>query len=151
MAELLRLIITPDAGPGRFVARLEGSDEPIVQGTRQPLVDGAPVLLERGLDPTTPVTMRHVGKTYDSFRPLPISEWARWTYKEPDQRPLHRTRWMPFADIRSDQKTGSEPEAKAPRAPSRQGSAGVQRWTSPAARSLPTLPAWASGAATATA
>ncbi|SEP42877.1 hypothetical protein SAMN02990966_06123 [Rhodospirillales bacterium URHD0017] len=108
MAELLRLFITPDAGPGRFVARLESSDEPIVQGTRQPLVDGARVLLERGLDPTTPVTMRHAGQAFDSFRPLPITAWALWTYKEPDQRPLYR-RWMRFADIWSDQETRSEP------------------------------------------
>ena len=110
MAEMLRLIITPDEGPGRFVARLEGSDEPIVQGTRQPLVDGARVLLARGFDPATPLTMRHAGKAYDSFRPAPLGQWARWTYKEPDQRHLHRTRWMPFADIRSGQKSGFEPE-----------------------------------------
>ena len=90
MAEMLRLIITPDEGPARFVARLEGSDEPIVQATRQPLVDGARVLLARGFEPATPLTMRHAGKAYDSFHPLQISKWARWTYKEPDQRHLHR-------------------------------------------------------------
>ena len=109
MAEPLRLIVTPDERPGQFIARLEGSSEPIVQHTRQPLVDGARVLLARGFDPAIPLTMRHVGGTFDSFRPLPIGEWSRWTYKEPDQRPLQRTRWMPFSDIRSGQKSGSKP------------------------------------------
>ena len=71
MAETLRLIIAPDEGPGRFVARVEDSNEIVVQGTRQPLVDGARVLLGRGFDPATPLTMRHAGKTCDSFQPLP--------------------------------------------------------------------------------
>jgi hypothetical protein len=103
------LIVSPDAGSGTFIGRLDGTDETLVQGTRQPLVDGARLLLGRGLDPTTPLTMRHTGKTFDSFRRLPISEWAPWTYKEPDQRPLQQTRWMPFADIRLGQKSGFEP------------------------------------------
>jgi len=109
MGEPFRLIVSPDIGPGTFIARLEGSDEIVVQGTRQPLVDSARVLLGRGFDPATPLTMRHAGKICDSFRPLPIGEWARWTYKEPDQRPLQRTRWKPFAGIRLGQKSGSEP------------------------------------------
>jgi len=111
MAETLRLIVSPDTQPGTFIARVEGPDEIVVQGTRQPLVDGARVLLGRSFDPATPLLMRHAAKACDSFQPLPISEWARWTYKEPDQRALQWTRWMPFADIRSVQKSGSVPSA----------------------------------------
>jgi hypothetical protein len=102
-------MVGPDGGSGTFIARLEGTDETLVQGTRQPLVDGARVLLGRDFEPATLLTMRHTGKAFDSFRPLTIGQWARWTYKEPDQRHLRRTRWMPFADIRLGQKSGSEP------------------------------------------
>jgi len=110
MAEMLRLIITPDEGPGRFVACLDGSDEPIVQGTRQPLVDGARVLLARGFDPATPLTMRHAGKTHDSFRPAPLGQWAGRTYEEGEKTSLRSSRWMPFPAGAGRQKSGSEPE-----------------------------------------
>jgi hypothetical protein len=104
----IRLVVTPESA-GRFTARLERADGILVSGTRQPLVDGARELLARGFDPTTPLTMRHKGKGYDSFQPLPIGHWAKWTYKERERDGLTVERWMPFAAPRSGQKSGSEP------------------------------------------
>jgi hypothetical protein len=53
--------------------------------------------------------MRMEGKAYDSFQPMPIAEWAKWTYKEREKGGLAVERWMPFAAPRSEQKSGSEP------------------------------------------
>ena len=112
----VRLVVTPDRMPGRFTARLEGSEDLLVQGSRQPLVDGARVLLAQGFDPATQLTMRHAGKAYDSFLPAPIGKWAGWTYEESEKQPLRQIRWMPFPAGASTQKSGSVPlDAPAPR------------------------------------
>ena len=89
----IRLVVTPEPDPekaGRFAARLESTGEVIVASTRQPLVDGARELLARGFDPATPLTMRHEGKAYDSFQPLPIGKWAGWTYTRAREHALRR-------------------------------------------------------------
>ena len=104
----IRLLVAPDSA-GRFTAGLESTGEVIVASTRQPLVDGARELLARGFDPSTPLTMRHEGKHYDSFQPLPIGKWAGWTYEESGTKPLRRVRWMPFPTAAGTQKSGSEP------------------------------------------
>jgi hypothetical protein len=104
----IRLVIAPET-PGRFTARRESTGELIVESTRQPLVDGARELLARGFDPATSLTMRIEGKSYDSFQPMPIGEWAKWTYAEGEERALRRVPWMPFPAPRSGQKSGSEP------------------------------------------
>jgi hypothetical protein len=104
----VRLIVAPGSA-GKFTARLEGTGEVIVSGTRQPLVDGARELLARGFDPAALLTMRHEEKGYDSFQPLPIGKWAGWTYEESGTKPLRRVRWMPFPTAAGTQKSGSEP------------------------------------------
>jgi hypothetical protein len=105
----LRLIASPDRKRlGAFSAYLETGDA-LVAGSRQPVVDGARELLARGFDPNTPLTMRHEGKAYDSFQPMPIGHWAKWTYKEREKGGMAVERWMPFAVPRSGQKSGSEP------------------------------------------
>ena len=108
----IRLVVTPEPDPekaGRFAARLECTGESLVVSTRQPLVDGARELLARGFDPATPLTMRMEGNAYDSFQPLPIGQWAGWTYTESEKHALKRQRWMPLPDDRERQKSGSEP------------------------------------------
>jgi hypothetical protein len=114
------LLVTPEADPqkaGRFTGRPESTGEVIVANTRQPLVDGARELLARGFDPGTPLTMRHEGKTYDSFQPLPIGQWAKWSYAEGEKTPLQRQRWkpreMPIAACPEEQKSGLGPLAGA--------------------------------------
>jgi hypothetical protein len=107
---VLRLVVTPEARPGRFTARLE-SGEVIVADTRQPLVDGARELIARGFAAGLLLTLRHVGKGYDSFRPLQISELAKWTFSKGERTPLQRQRWkpreMPIAACPGDQKSTS--------------------------------------------
>jgi hypothetical protein len=90
----IRLVVAPGSA-GKFTARLESTGEVIVTGTRQPLVDGARNLLARGFDPKTLLTMRHEGKAYDSFQPLPIGQWAKWTYEERDRGGLRCVIWRP--------------------------------------------------------
>ena len=48
------------------------------------------------------------GKSYDSFQPLPIGYWAKWTYKEGEKDALRRTLWMPLPADRGWQKVGVE-------------------------------------------
>jgi len=108
----VRLVVTPETDPqraGRFTARLEGTCEIIVSGSRQPLVDGARELVARGFDPGTPLTMRHQESPHDSFKPAPIGEWAKWTYWEGEKRVLQRARWVPRADMADGQKSGVGP------------------------------------------
>jgi hypothetical protein len=118
-----RLIVVPepvtDLRPNRaarFSARLESSGEVVVL-SHQPLADGARELLDRGLDRATLLTMRREGKAYDSFRPTPIVELARWTYSESEMRPLRCRPWeahpdkateMPVAVPGEGQKSGSK-------------------------------------------
>jgi hypothetical protein len=104
----LCLVVAPET-PGRFTARLESTAELVVENSRQPLVDGARVLLGQGFDPGTPLTMRHERKGYNSFQPMPIGHWAKWTYKEGEKDALRRTPWMPLPTDRGWQKSGSEP------------------------------------------
>jgi hypothetical protein len=108
----IRLVASPEADPqkaGRFTAQLEGTGQLLVANTRQPLVDGARELLARGFDRAPPLTLRMEGKAYDSFAPLPIGQWAKWTYTESEKHALKRQRWMPLPVDREGQKSGSEP------------------------------------------
>ena len=105
----LRLIASPDRKrPGAFIGYLE-TGSALIGSTRQPLVDGARELLSRGFDPARPLTMRQEGKAFDSFQPLPIGQWAGWTYEERDRDGLRCVRWMPRALHAGGQKSGSEP------------------------------------------
>ena len=113
-SETIRLVVAPGSA-GKFTARLESTGEVVVTGTRQPLVDGARELLARGFDPATLLTMRHEGKAYDSFQPLPIGKWAGWTYEERDRGGLRCVRLeappssVPPEPTLRGRKSGSEP------------------------------------------
>jgi hypothetical protein len=39
--------------------------------------------------------MRHAGRSHGSFKPLPIGEWAKWTYSETRSGPVRRP-YVPF-------------------------------------------------------
>jgi hypothetical protein len=117
---LRRLIVCPEPDEAmrpnrhvRFLATLENTGEFVVR-SHQPLVDGARELLARGFDPATLLTMRHEGKAYDSFRPAPIGELAKWTYSESEAHPLRRRAWVPretpVAADREGQKSGADGE-----------------------------------------
>ena len=103
MSEPLRVIVRPaprepDPGrPYRFEALV---DSEVLLTSDQPMVDAARKLLECGAAPETLATMRHEGGAY-SFVPMPLGEWAKWSYSERDRRGLTRERWVPFAGPRS--------------------------------------------------
>jgi hypothetical protein len=81
----------------RYEAHL---DSERVVTSDQPVVDGARELLARGFDPADMLTARHAGSDVDSFRSMPISQWARWTYKEPTSGRLQRTNWTPHPRVK---------------------------------------------------
>jgi hypothetical protein len=95
-AQLIRLIVTPHGAPGskgpRFAARL---DDTVLTISHEPMVAAARVLIERGRDPTAFLTLRMHDRAYDSFKPTPIGELAKWTFEERDRDGLRRVRWMP--------------------------------------------------------
>jgi hypothetical protein len=58
----LVLIVSPiKTAPGRFQARLSSTDELLVGSSRQPFLDAARLLIERGHDPNTAGVMKHAG------------------------------------------------------------------------------------------
>jgi hypothetical protein len=81
---VLVLIVTP-VGQGQFAARL--GDRIVVERTRQPLLDGARVLLGEGYDPDTPIVLRHAGRNDDALRST-IGAAAGLTVKEGPSRPV---------------------------------------------------------------
>jgi hypothetical protein len=54
---------------------------------------GARALLALGYDPEETMTIRHAGKDYDSFIPMPIGALANWTMAERDRGGLKRECW----------------------------------------------------------
>lgn len=104
-----RLILTPvDTKPGSFTASLEGSPTATFAASRQPVVDGARVLLGLGYDPSDILVARQHDRPYDSLLPATIGHLAKVTYSEPDRGRLHAVTWMPFAGLRVGQKSTSE-------------------------------------------
>lgn len=74
-----RRVRWPDlaARPNRSGLRLRWdalteAGELLVAATEHPLTDGAHVLVRRGFEPETPVTLRHEGADHDSFKPMPL-------------------------------------------------------------------------------
>lgn len=113
---MLRIIIRP-AGLTQnarlWEARLNGA---LLCISRQPFYDGARELLRRGYDPETPLNLRHEGGEHDSFAiSHPIREWARWTTKESDKRPIHRVTWKPYfsSPVEAETRVSTEPVPKA--------------------------------------
>lgn len=96
MSALERLIVEPvEAYPGTFKATLESTSQVIVQRSRQPMVDSARKLLELDFCPSGQLTMRVLGKTYDSFVPQAIGELAKWSFTEGERTILQRQKWKP--------------------------------------------------------
>lgn len=85
--DLIRLLLRPaglsdtQAGPPEFDASREDTGKHVVRSS-QPLYAGARVLLDGGTLPTALLTTRHVGLSYDSFRPAPVGALAKMRCKE---------------------------------------------------------------------
>jgi hypothetical protein len=78
--------------PGRFQARLASTDEVLVDSSRQPFVDAARALIERGYDPTSILEMKHEGSDIVALRG-PLLKAARLSVEEgaKDKAPPPRT------------------------------------------------------------
>jgi hypothetical protein len=57
----LVIVVSPAGAPGRFEARLPGTDNLLAASSRQPFVDAARVLIAHGHDPGAAVVMKHRG------------------------------------------------------------------------------------------
>lgn len=86
-------IVAKPIGQGRFAVMLDGHE---LGRTRQPLYEGARMLLAAGHDPEAMLTMRLDGSAFPSFKPMSIAALAKWTIEETDESGLKRRRWVPL-------------------------------------------------------
>jgi hypothetical protein len=85
MTAVHTLLISP-AKPGRFDARLAGSDQYLVEGSRTPFLDAARALLAAGLAaPDDMLVMRNAGSAHDALRAR-IGAAAKLTVNEDGPR-----------------------------------------------------------------
>ncbi len=102
---MIRLILTPAKTPGKFIARLEDNDPRMPETvciSDQPMVDGARELLKQGFDPSALATLRHEGKSFDSFVPRTLEAWSQDSYSEADRQGLRLRKWQPGPHSRED-------------------------------------------------
>jgi hypothetical protein len=84
MTDMLRVILHPAFNRhgarlhGKFVVTLDGRQLCV---SRQPLLDAARILIEEGVDPTTPIATRHAGADFDSMTST-VGAAAKWTVRE---------------------------------------------------------------------
>jgi hypothetical protein len=82
---------------GHFQARLQQSNEVLVKNSRQPFLDAARVLMEKGYDPNALLVMKHLGSDTIALR-APLGKAARLTIEEGPHGPR-------FVGLRTDPKT----------------------------------------------
>ena len=80
---MFRITITPFDGQGArrrglFSANL---DARLFCISRQPVRDGACVLIREGIDPTTPIAIRHAGADFDVMTST-VGSTAKWTVED---------------------------------------------------------------------
>jgi hypothetical protein len=82
------VIVAIALGGSKFAVRCD--DRLLIKSTRQPLLDGARVLLDQGIDPDTTVVLRHDGSSADSLT-AKLGAAARLTVEETAHRPAFRS------------------------------------------------------------
>jgi hypothetical protein len=94
--QIIHIAISPVSGyPDHFEARLDG--ELLVASTRQPLLDGARQLLERGYAASAIVVMKDAKSGMERLRSV-VGVAAALTVKEKDRGSGPRfARWQPYA------------------------------------------------------
>jgi hypothetical protein len=76
------IIVSPiRTSPGRFEARLASTDELLVGSSRQPFVDAARVLIEKGHHPATILVMKHLGSNIIALK-APLGKAAKLGVEE---------------------------------------------------------------------
>lgn len=98
----IEIVIRPK-GIGRYLALIEGE---AVITSRQPLFASARVVLDRGVDPHTVITIRHEGSATVSMRST-VGRAAGWRVEEPDRGGIRLRRYVP----REPQKTNGASDA----------------------------------------
>ena len=110
----ITLIIRPCRSPtsgkrihGKFEARLNGR---LICISHQPLLDGARVLAAEGIDPATPIRMRHEGAAYDALHST-VGVAASLTVRQTDADGPRFVRWKPFSrrDVGAPMRSSGSP------------------------------------------
>jgi hypothetical protein len=73
LASPLVIVVSSTKSAGHFQAKLQHTDEVLVQNSRQPFLDGARVLVLRGYDPGALLVMKHLGSGTVALR----APWGR--------------------------------------------------------------------------
>jgi hypothetical protein len=94
---VLVIVVSSTKSAGHFEARLQKSNEVLVQNSRQPFLDAARVLVERGYDPSALLVMKHLGSDNVALR-APLGRAAKLTVEEGPHGPR-------FVGGRTDLKT----------------------------------------------
>jgi hypothetical protein len=88
----ISIIVSPiKASPGRFQARLRSNDELLVASSRQPFVDSARALIEKGYGPIMMLEMMHADSNVVAVRAR-LGKAARISVEEGVNGP----RFVPF-------------------------------------------------------
>jgi hypothetical protein len=113
MTDMLRVILCPAFNHhgarlhGKFVVTLDGRQLCI---SRQPLLDAARVLLDEGIDPATPIAIRHTGAGFDALTSA-VGAAAKWTVRENETQSPHFVRWeaFPASRVRPSMRQNNRP------------------------------------------
>jgi hypothetical protein len=88
---IIILVSAIKTSPGRFKAWLNSTDALLVSSSRQPFMDSARTLLEKGYDPTVTLEMMHAGSNVVALRAR-LGKAARLSVEEGVNGP----RFVPF-------------------------------------------------------
>ena len=127
--DMLRVILRPAFNRhgarlhGKFVVTLDGRQLCI---SRQPLLDAARVLINEGIDPTTPIATRHAGAGFDAITST-VGTAAKWTVREDSTGSPTFVRWKAFSrdDVQSPMRFGERPVPEPRAHPQRRSGAGM--------------------------
>jgi hypothetical protein len=77
----LVIVVSSTKSAGHFQAKLQHTDEVLVKNSRQPFLDAARVLVEKGYDPNVLLVMKHLGSEIIALR-APLGKAAKLTVEE---------------------------------------------------------------------
>ena len=98
----LVIVVSSTKLAGHFQAKLQDTEEVLVKNSRQPFLDGARVLVEKGYDPNALLVMKHLGSDIVALR-APLGKAAKLAVEEGP----HGPRFVPF-------RTGAKTRVAAP-------------------------------------
>jgi hypothetical protein len=102
----LVIVVSSTKSAGHFQAKLQHTDEVLVKNSRQPFLDAARVLVEKGYDPNVLLVMKHLGNDIVALQ-APLGKAAKLTVEEGPHRPR-------FVALRTGSRTRVAAPAIAP-------------------------------------